>query len=279
MVQGRSTYSGAQGKPAATMKTIDKAMHLLGFFSLEEPEQRLSDLARAAQMDKATAMRILASLAAGGLIEQHPESRKYRLGTAVLHLARLREASFPVVAILQPILDELAARIGESTHACLFSGASMTTIATAEPQRATRVFINPAQALPLHATASGLAYVAHMQDDAQKALLKRIDLKAHTHASIKTRRDLDAKLVDIRARGLACTVGSFDDDVTGIAAPIFDWHGNVQATISAACITSRLDDRTQHEIEAAVMSASQAATRAMGGASPHHASLLERKAS
>jgi DNA-binding IclR family transcriptional regulator len=253
-------------KPAgASMKTIDKAMTLLGFFLPDTPEWRLSDLARAAGMDKATAMRVLNSLAAGGLVEQHPETRKYRLGTAVLRLARIREACFPVVEVLQPVLEELMEETGETTHACMNAGSSMTTIAIAEPSRSTRVFVDPAQALPVHATASGLAYLAFEAGETADDLLARGDLRAFVANTPVDTGILKQQLADIRAAGVAVSDRTLEDDVTGVAAPIFDWHGNVQATIAAACVASRLDDDRLQAITRAVRDAAVRATRAMGG--------------
>ncbi|TIL30176.1 IclR family transcriptional regulator [Mesorhizobium sp.] len=248
-----------------SMKTIDKALFLLDFFLPDTPEWRLSDLARAAGMDKVTVMRILKSLAMKGIVEQHPETKKYRLGTAVLRLARIREACFPVVAVLQPVLDWLAAETGESTHACLFSGSSMTTIAIAEPNRATRVFVDPAQPLPVYATASGLTYLAHARDAVAEETLARLTLRAyagHTPLDIGTVR---ASLKVVRERGYAISSRTFEEDTTGIAAPVFDWHGSVLATIAAACVASRLTKEVEARIVTAVRQAAADATRAMGG--------------
>ncbi|MBB5539173.1 IclR family transcriptional regulator [Rhizobium giardinii] len=257
-------------RPGSTMKTIDKAMFLLGFFAPETPEYRLSDLARAADMDKVTTMRILASLVASGFVEQHPETRRYRLGTAVLRLARIREASFPVIAVLQPILETLTGEVGESTHACLFSGKGMTTIAIAEPHRSTRVFIDPAQPLPIHATASGLVFLAYADDAIVNEALRRLNVPTtYTDSTVKSETELRQRLEEIRKNGCAISSRSFENDVTGIAAPIFNWHGKIQATISAACISTRMTPELEREIEGVVLRASVTATRAMGGEPPN----------
>ncbi|MBX5141336.1 IclR family transcriptional regulator [Rhizobium lentis] len=253
----------------ATTKTIGKALHLLGLFSPETPEYGLSDFSRAAQMDKATTVRILASLMTGGLVEQHPETKRYRLGIAVLHLARIREASFPMIAVLQPILERLTLEVGESTHACLFSGRHMMTIAIAEPHRSTRVFIDPAQPLPVHATASGLVFLAFADQPAVNDVLRQLRaLEAYTDETVRSEEDLLRRLSEIRNSGCAKSSRSFEDDVTGIAAPIFDWHGKVQATISAACVSTRMTPKLEREIESAVLNAAIVATREMGGAPP-----------
>ncbi|WP_292300165.1 helix-turn-helix domain-containing protein, partial [Mesorhizobium sp.] len=59
---------------------MGKAVSLLELFTLQESEIGLSDLARRAGLDKATARRLLMALAAHRLIEQEPHSRRYRLG-------------------------------------------------------------------------------------------------------------------------------------------------------------------------------------------------------
>ena len=252
-------------RPGSTLKTIDKALRLLGFFTTETPEFRLSDLARAAGMDKVTTMRVLASLAHQGFVEQHPETKKYRLGTAILRLARIREASSPLISLLQPIVEDLAKTTGETAHSSLISSAGLTTIAFAEPDRATRVWINPTQVLPIHATASGMAYLAYSSPEAIDAMIPELKLQSFTPSTIKSARELRKMLETVRARGCAIANGSFEADTVGIGAPIFDWHGKVVGTVAAACMSSRLDATLQQHVEKEVLRASIAATRALGG--------------
>ncbi|MFT5111764.1 MAG: DNA-binding IclR family transcriptional regulator [Parasphingorhabdus sp.] len=70
------------------MQTTDKALSLLSQFSESRPQIGLSEFARLARFDKATTRRLLISLIRNGLVEQHPETRKYRLGASILSLAR-----------------------------------------------------------------------------------------------------------------------------------------------------------------------------------------------
>ena len=162
------------------MQTVDKAMTLLAFFSPAEPEIGLSELARLASFDKAATRRFLVALAKHGFIEQNGENRKYRLGSAFLRFARIREASLPFTSIVQPVLEKLAAETGETAHASLLAGDSLSTIGIAVPQRATRVYIDPSQPLPLHATASGLACLAFGDPQWTAAMLGKGKLPRHT---------------------------------------------------------------------------------------------------
>lgn len=263
----------AAPKRIQSMKTIDKAMTLLNLFTTETPEFRLVDIARASGLDKVTAMRVLNSLVAGGLLEQHPETRKYRLGTAILRLARIRETSFPMISTLQPIVDRLSEETGESGHASLASDAGLTTIALCEPNRSTRVWIDPTQVLPFHATASGIVYLAHLPAEEAEALLAHAPDRRYT-AETATPEELSRRMQEARRLGYARSIGSFEIDTAGFAAPVFDWHGKVIATIGLACVRSRLDETNDDHLIRAVVSAAHAATAAFGGRSPSDSQAL-----
>src|SRR5689334_9507064 len=118
------------------MSTVDKALSLLGRFDSATPEIGLSEMAKAAGFDKATTRRLLVALAGRELVEQDPVSRRYRLGPAVVRLARLREEAFPLAEVARPIVDELSADIGETVHVTELSGTRLTTVYVRESSRA-----------------------------------------------------------------------------------------------------------------------------------------------
>jgi DNA-binding IclR family transcriptional regulator len=251
-----------------TMGTVDKALTLLEFFTIGEPEWGLSELAREARQDKATTLRLLNSLIRGGFVEQHPKTKKYRIGTTVLKLARVREASFPFVTVIQPFLEDLAEAAGETAHASLPNGGTLTTVGVVEPQRATRVYVNPSQPLPYHATASGLAYLAFSKDAEVDVASTVTKLLAHTPHTIIDPDELRSELNRIRERGYAISAKSFELETTGIAAPIFDGSGFASATVAAACVSSRMTTSLEARVAAAVTGAAIDITRALGAEPP-----------
>jgi IclR family acetate operon transcriptional repressor len=246
------------------MRTVDKALRLLELFSIEAPEHGLSEMARLARLDKATTLRLLAALARNGFVEQHPQTKKYRLGTSLLRLARVREASSPVASVVKPVLERLAAALGETAHAALAADRSLITIGVAEPQRVMRVHVDPSEPLPLHATASGMALLAYGGDDLLEQVLAG-NLNAHTTHTIVTPDRLRRHIADVRKRGYAISVRGFDSDVIGIAAPVFDWSGRAIATIAVASVATRLSEAKRREVAQSVIAAASEVTRAMGG--------------
>jgi len=80
------------------MGTISKALDLLGHFSSTRSQIGLTEFVTLTRRDKATVHRHLSELEQNGFLEQHPQTRAYRLGPALLRLAAVREAAFPMRA-------------------------------------------------------------------------------------------------------------------------------------------------------------------------------------
>lgn len=258
------------------MRTVDKGLGLLEHFTVARPEVGLSEIARLAGLDKATALRLLSALARHGLVEQHAETKKYRLGAGILQLARVREASFPLVSIIQPVLERLAELSQETAHASLASADSMRTIGIAEPKRATRVNIDPAEPLPFHATASGMAYLSYASEETLEKVLGARKFQGFTKRTVTSADALRRKLNETRRRGFSRAEGGFELEVIGIAAPIFDWSGYAYGSLAVASIATRMTPKAERLITSEVVQAAVDVTRALG-AEPHPAMLAAGK--
>ncbi len=126
--------------------------------------------------------------------------------------------------------------------------------------------IDPAQPLPVHAAASGLAYLSKKPEEFQRATVERagmVRLTEHTPGDVE---EFLARLRLTAERGFAIADRTHEDDVTGIAAPIIGWQGYVTGTLAAACVSSRLDESEIKRISSAVMEAARKASQSMGGA-------------
>jgi IclR family transcriptional regulator, acetate operon repressor len=247
------------------MQTVDKAMKLLGYFSVAVPEIGLSELARLASFDKAATRRFLVALANHGFIEQDSDTRKYRLGPAFLRLARIRETTRPLAGMVQHSLDELSQATSETAHGSMLSGEYLSIIGIAEPQRPTRVSVDPSQHLPLHATASGLACLAFLDEDTARQILAGTSLRKHTDRTCVSKRELKATLAETRERGYSMAVRTFDDEVISIAVPVFDATGIAIGAISVASIASRFNKESEQRIARCVLKAAAGVSEAIGG--------------
>ncbi|WP_048646777.1 IclR family transcriptional regulator [Nitratireductor soli] len=223
------------------MGTVGKAIFLLELFTAEEPEHGLSELARKAAFDKATTRRLLVSLATGGMVEQDAESRRYRLGAGLSRLARIREMHFPFLKVTVPVARGLAQETGETIHVSEYSAGALATVHVELSARANRVNVDVGQLLPLHGTASGIAFLAFSRPTVMEACMRRA-MAAFTPYTVTAPDALMTAVQAAAARGYSRSDQGYEEGVSSVAAPILGVDGCAIGTLAIASPLSRIDD-------------------------------------
>ena len=247
--------------------TVDKALELLSYFSAQRSQIGLSEISKLAGYNKATTRRLLVALQGHGMLEQLNDTKKYRLGPAFLRLARVREAAFPVQVVVQPIVEQLAAETGETAHFSLALGSKLGTISLKESPRANRVSLEPGETLPLHATASGIAYLAFAPSQILEDVLSK-PLVSHTDHTLTDPARIRELVDRARKDGHSRSDQGYETEVVGIAAPVFEASGYAQGAIAVATPFSRMTEAAETKIFTAVRRAAVEITCAVG-AVPH----------
>ena len=229
------------------MKTVDKALSVLDQFSMEHTEIGLSELSRMAELDKAATRRLLVALSKHGFIEQVAETRKYRLGHGFLRLARIREATVPIVRAAQEVCDWLVEEVNETVHVSVPSAQGMTNIAHRLPRRGNVINIIPSQMLYYHATASGLAFLAFASTETANKIL---DLRREkiTEATVTAKKELRAQMAEFKAQGYSRTRNTFENDVSSIAMPFFCDAADPEGCIALALPRNDMTDARRKEL-------------------------------
>ncbi|WP_434721550.1 IclR family transcriptional regulator [Mesorhizobium sp. RIZ17] len=215
------------------MSTVAKAISLLEVLGGGAAEAALADLARAAGFDKATARRLLVSLIAQGLVEQDETTRLYRLGAGLTRLALMREAQFPFLRMAVPVVEALAAETGETVHLSEYSKRGLITVQVIESAKANRVSVQLGDVLPMHATASGIAFLAFAEERLRQGILAG-PLPAFTPFTIGDAATLADHVAAARARGHSIGAQGFEEGVMSVAAPILGADGYSIGAIAVA---------------------------------------------
>lgn len=206
------------------MSTVAKAISLLELLGGGAPESALADLARSAGFDKATTRRLLVALIRQGLVEQDETTRLYRLGAGLTRLALMREAQFPFLRMAVPVVEALAAETGETVHLSEHSRRGLISVHIIESTKANRVSLPPGEVLPMHATASGIAFLAFAENHLREAILCA-PMPAFTPFTIGDARTLAEHVAAARARGHSIGAQGFEEGVVSVAAPILGVEG------------------------------------------------------
>ncbi|WP_432697873.1 IclR family transcriptional regulator [Marinobacterium sp. YM272] len=250
------------------MGTITKALEMLNFFSRQRPEIGLSEFVKLTQRDKATVLRHLAELKDNGFLEQATDTKAYRLGPAILRLAGVSEAIYPLRDRVRPIINEIAQQVGELTHVALLQGEALSPLFYSDVKmHGTQVNYNEGELLPLHATSSGMAVLA-FSDPAFVDKVLSHGLKPFSNRTMTDPGQLKAQLAQIHETGFAYQEKAFDGEVTSGGVPIFGSSGQVIGAVSVAIPSIRQSEEKTQAIRAHLCDAMQRITTAVGGIIP-----------
>jgi DNA-binding IclR family transcriptional regulator len=253
----------ASREPAGT-QSIERALRLLGAFTAEHPERRISELVTITGLGQSTVSRLVGALDAFGLLTQDQRSGLYRIGPRAVELSALALNSSPVFIAARQIAQDLAAGHGLGANVAERDGDHLFYLCHFEGRLAPRNFTQVGAGGPLHATAMGKALLSGMPDDAVEALLGTT-YPPQTPHTISTLPDLVKALEEVRLRGYAVELEELAFSRACVAAPIRDRTGSVVAAISLSGPLSTLDlANREQELATSVIEAADRISTALG---------------
>jgi IclR family pca regulon transcriptional regulator len=95
-----------------TIAALAKGLRVLACFGADTPRLAIAEVAGAAGLDRATARRCLLTLHAEGYADY--DGKYFTLTPRALRLGMGALAALPLPQLVQPWLDQLSARIGQS---------------------------------------------------------------------------------------------------------------------------------------------------------------------
>lgn len=201
----------------------DRVLAVLTELSLHPNGISLDDMAKAIDSPKPTVHRALASLRRAGLANQDGPGR-YVLGDEFIRMAFAHHEARPDSTRVQPILERLAARYGETAHYAVLDGTSIVYRAKVDPTTgAMRLTSVVGGRNPAHSTGVGKLLLAYSLPDeaAVSAWIGDRVLERPTARTAATARELHSALVRIREQGYSVDDRENEPDVNCVALPIF----------------------------------------------------------
>ena len=97
------------------IQAIERAIMIMNCFTDEEPELRLQEICDRLDLNKSTAHGILNTLKHHGLMEQDPETQKYRLGLNLLVLGGKVLNRLDIRTVASPIIKDVCGKTDEDS--------------------------------------------------------------------------------------------------------------------------------------------------------------------
>lgn len=220
------------------VQSLARGLKVLTAFSREQPRMSLSEVARATELTRATARRLLITLEHLGYVDS--DGRQFRLTPQVLDIGYAYLSSLGVDEVAEPYMEELVEQLQESSSATVLDDTQIVYVARVPTKRIMTVSLGLGSRLPAYCTSMGRVLLAHLAPDDRDHRLDRSEIVAHTAKTVTDRAELVAILDQVREDGYALVDGELEIGVRSIAAPLRDRNGRVVAAMNVSTHPSRV---------------------------------------
>lgn len=209
--------------------SVSRAIDILVAISENQPVG-LSELARITGLTKATVYRLAVSLEQRSLLRQESKSKRYLLGNGLVGLGQRAIEGRDFLEDAKREIEPLCGIYSVVFTVNLLSDDCVVEAARLPYDRQGR-FAPLGTRIPCVASVSGLVFMAHNAELAARILAKEVPRYASGtptdgEAFFKIRRS-------ILDSGYASLADTMEEGVTGVSAPVLDFNGDAEYTISA----------------------------------------------
>jgi DNA-binding IclR family transcriptional regulator len=208
----------------------------------------LRELATLADVAPAQAHAYLVSFRKLELVEQDIASGRYQLGPFALQLGIARLRSFDPLRLAGRAIVEFAEQIDHMVTIAVWGTHGPTIVQVQEGSDQVHVNVRTGTVFSVTGTATGKVFAAFMSPkviEAQLAEELRKGARIQGMGTATSRKELEAEIVTARKLGYAATESKPVTGINGIAAPVFDYSGQMQLAITVIGPTGVLDIRPE----------------------------------
>jgi IclR family transcriptional regulator, pca regulon regulatory protein len=220
------------------VQSLERGLAVIRAFGAENPELRLSDVARATGLTRAAARRFLLTLVRLGYVRQDGGTFSLRPRVLELGYAYLSALSLPEVAM--PHMETLVADVNESSSVAVLDDVDIVYVARVPTRRIMTITIAVGTRLPAYATSMGRVLLAGLDEDALSERLQRIEIEPLTAMTVRDLEALRQRIDEVRNAGWAAVDQELEQGVRSAAVPIRDASGVVVAALNVSVHATRM---------------------------------------
>lgn len=255
----------ADTEPKRLIATVERATDVLTLFTkVDRQDLGVTEIANELQLSKAVIHRVLNTLAAKGFIETDEETRRYRLGPAVLALGEAYVDRLDIRGLALPHMKALSEQTNETATISRRYRWERLYVDQVTPEREVKMTVALGRRFPLHAGGSSKAFLAFLSLEDQEAYIAQNQLDELTEHTITDADALRRDLALTRERGYASSEGERQSGASSVAAPVMDHRGEPIAVLSICGPQERFQEVRDHAIEL-LLETTRTLTRHMGG--------------
>lgn len=244
--------------------SVQRALDILDLFETQVVELGTTEIARSLDLPKSTIAGLVHTLVLNGYLAQRSETRKYHLGFKLAERAGVLLSQFDLRKISAPVLAALRDETNESVNLGMRDEDYVVYIERMHGRNMLGMHSEIGKRELVHSTALGKAMLAFSPKHVLTNFLKTYSFEPVTPYTIIDPEVFLNELKHIYQHGYA--VDDQENELGGrcVAAPIFDYTGEVIAAVSISVPLQRIPDNLLEIFGRRVKAAAAEISRSLG---------------
>lgn len=239
---------------------LGRGLAILDCFIEGGAKLSLGEISDRVGLNPPTTLRLLRTLEAARYVQRDVETKRYAVSLKVLDLQAASLAALDFPQRIQPVLEDLNARLNESSSIAVLEGTRIRYVARVPSRRIMSINLQLGSTLPAHATSMGKVLLAARAPEEVRALYGGEPLATFTPNTITSLDCLLKHLAVVRERGFAISDEELELGLRSVAAPIRGAGGMVVAAMNVSTSAARISrDRLLTEVVPQLVQAAAAA--------------------
>lgn len=217
-----------------TVRSLIRGFKVIEAFGGTRRAKTLSDIARGADLSRATARRLLLTLIDLGYVAT--DGKQFALTPKILSLSYPYLSSVALTDLLLPHMENV---IGSSMHvsssSAMLDKASIVFIAALPAKGLVRTWMTVGLRVPATLSSMGRVMLAHLPPDDLARALDAADFEPRTPYSVTDRAKVEELIADARVNGFSVCDRELDPAIRSCGVPIYDRQGRCWAAMSVSC--------------------------------------------
>jgi IclR family pca regulon transcriptional regulator len=255
----------AQPRGRYFVEALGRGLALLDCF-IDDPRPRsLIELSRQVGLGMPTTLRLIRTLEEAGYVRQDADTKRYRLSWKMLQLQDVTASVVDYADLARPHLEDLAARLGETTGMAVLEGNDVRHAIRVSSSRIISANVRPGSLYPPHATAMGKVLLAQLEPALVRELVARRPLERFTPTTVTDVELLLDQLREVARRGFAVSDAEWEPGLRSLAAPVRTRDGRVVAAVCVIVVRAEVTGRAmERDLLPALLESARAISAELG---------------
>jgi DNA-binding IclR family transcriptional regulator len=231
--------SEAKGRRKGIL-VLHKALDILDTIREGRSGFALADLARALDLPKPTAYRIVATMEARGYLARS-QAGHYQMTRKLSDLRQNESEEEALLRAAKPVMQRLVESCRETVNLGVLDAGEVVVVSMIESPQSIRMSSKVGNRRYLHSTALGKVLLSGLPEKEVQRLIRIHGLPRLTPRTLVSRQSLASELEQVRKQGFALDNEENELDGRCIGAAIVDKGGRVVAALSISAPIFRMD--------------------------------------